>query len=36
MSLRLSQSRQLNKPLFVGELGIDPAAVGGVNARART
>ena len=35
MALRLAQSKQLNKPLFVGELGVDPTAVGGVNARAR-
>jgi len=35
MALRLAQSKQLNKPLFVGELGIDPTAVGGLEARAR-
>lgn len=34
MQLRLDQARSLNKPLFVGELGIDPAEVGGVPARA--
>jgi mannan endo-1,4-beta-mannosidase len=34
MALRLEQSRSLNKPLFVGELGIDPQEVGGLSARA--
>lgn len=35
MKLRLDQARSLNKPLFVGELGIDPRDVGGQDARAR-
>jgi len=34
MALRLQQAKALNKPLFVGEMGIDPAAVGGLAARA--
>jgi mannan endo-1,4-beta-mannosidase len=34
MALRLQQSATLNKPLFVGEMGIDPSAVGGTTARA--
>lgn len=35
MKLRLDQAKSLNKPLFVGELGIDPGDVGGTDARAR-
>ena len=34
MALRLRQSRELGKPMFVGEMGIDPAEVGGLAARA--
>ncbi len=35
MKLRLDQARALNKPIFVGELGVDPKEVGGLDARAR-
>lgn len=34
MALRLQQAKALDKPLFVGEMGIDPAQVGGLEARA--
>ena len=34
MALRLQQSRELNKPMFVGEMGIDSSEVGGLQARA--
>lgn len=34
MQLRLDQAAALGKPLFIGETGIDPTAVGGLGARA--
>lgn len=34
MALRFQQCGELNKPLFVGEMGIDPNQVGGLQARA--
>lgn len=34
MALRFQQCNELNKPLFVGEMGIDPNQVGGLQARA--
>lgn len=34
MALRLQQSQALDKPLFVGEMGIDPSQNGGVQNRA--